>query len=156
MTDASASSIAAIIQLTIAPVFLLAGLGGILNVVASRLSRVVDRVRTLERDVPTAEAELQAAEICELGILDRRLRLCHWSVGFCTTAALLICLVVMILFVANLVTLKFAIPVSLLFIAAMVSVTIGLLLFLLEVTIATRFVRVNEKFVARGGGRHAA
>jgi hypothetical protein len=39
--------------------------------------------------------------------------------------------------------------VSLLFIAAMVSVTIGLLLFLLEVTIATRFVRVNEKFVAR-------
>ena len=153
MPEASISDIGQIIELAIAPVFLLAGLGGILNVVASRLSRVVDRVRVLERDVPTAEAELQAVELRELAILDRRLSLCHWSVALCTTAALLICLVVMILFVADLVGLKFAFWVSLLFIAAMASLTAGLLLFLLEVTIATRFVRVNEQFVTRTGSR---
>jgi hypothetical protein len=153
--EASISNIAQIIQLAIAPVFLLAGLGGILNVVASRLARVVDRVRTLERDYPTADAELQAEELRELAILDRRMGLCHWSVALCTAAALLICLVVMILFIADLISLNFALPVSLLFVAAMVSVTVGLSLFLFEVTIATRSVRVNEKFVLRRGPKNA-
>lgn len=149
MTEASIPSIAHIIQLSIAPVFLLAGLGGILNVVATRLARVVDRVRSLERHLPTADAELQAIELRELAILDRRMGLCHWSIALCTVSALLICVVIIVLFVADLASINFAIPVSLLFIGAMTSVTLGLLLFLFEVTIATRFVRVDEKFVRR-------
>jgi hypothetical protein len=55
--------------------------------------------------------------------------------------------------VADLVAIKFAIAVSLLFIAAMISLTCGLLLFLAEVTIATRFVRVSDKFVTRRRSR---
>lgn len=149
MIDPGISGIAHIIQLAIAPVFLLAGLGSLINVVATRLARVVDRVRKLEADLPEADEDLREVELRELAVLDRRITLCHWSVGLCTAAALLICLVVMILFIANLVALHFAIPVSLLFIAAMASVTLGLSLFLLEVTIATRFVRVNEKFLMR-------
>lgn len=154
MTATNVSTIANIIQLAVAPVFLLAGIGGILNVVAARLARVVDRVRKLETDIPTADPELQAAELTELAILDRRMSFCHWSVGLCTTAALLICIVVMVLFVADMAPINFAAPVSLLFIAAMASLTLGLLLFLAEVTIATRSVRVNEKFVGRKRGRH--
>lgn len=153
MTDTSVSTIAHIIQLAIAPVFLLAGIGSILNVMAGRLSRVVDRARRLELMVPDASAEDREIEIHELEILDRRMGICHWAIGFCTAAALLICVVVVILFVADLVTIKFAIPVSLLFIGAMVSLTCGLLLFLAEINIATRFVRVNEKFVSRGRRR---
>ncbi|MDB5698467.1 MAG: hypothetical protein JWN69_1271 [Alphaproteobacteria bacterium] len=76
--------------------------------------------------------------------------ICHWAIGLCITAALLICLVVMILFVADIIAIKFAVPISLLFIAAMISLTCGLLLFLLEITIATRFVRVNEKYLVQG------
>jgi len=149
MTEASISTIAQIIQLAVAPVFLLAGIGSLLNVMAGRLARVVDRARQLERHVPTADAEEQAIELRELEILDRRMTFCHWSIGLNTTAALLICLVVMILFIADLVEMKFALYVSLLFIAAMFSLTIGLLLFLAEVTLATRFVRVSEKFLDR-------
>lgn len=149
MTDASISTIAHIIQLAVAPVFLLAGIGSILNVFAARLARVVDRARRLEMLVPDADEEERAIEIHELEILDRRMAICHWAIGLCTAAALLICLVVVILFVADMVEIRFAIPVSLLFIAAMVSLTCGLLLFLAEVTIATRFVRVSEKFVRR-------
>lgn len=151
MTDASISTIAHIIQLAVAPVFLLAGIGSILNVFAARLARVVDRARRLEMLVSNADDEERSIEIQELEILDRRMAICHWAIGLCTAAALLICLVVVILFVADIVEIRFAIPVSLLFIAAMVSLTCGLLLFLAEVTIATRFVRVNEKFVRRGG-----
>lgn len=146
MDQTDLTGVAHIIQLAVAPVFLLAGLGGILNVVASRLARVVDRVRSLEQHIPTAEPELKAIELRELAILSKRITLCHWSVGLCTTAALLICIVVIVLFVASLVRLDFAVTVSLLFIAAMSAAAIGLLIFLVEVTLATRFVRVDERF----------
>lgn len=147
MTETSVATVANIIQLAVAPVFLLAGIGGILNVVAHRLARVVDRVRSLESDVGTADAETR--DLRTLAILDRRMRLCHWAIGLCVGAALLISVVVIILFIADLAAINFAIPVSLLFIAAMASLTLGLLLFLSEVTIATRSVRVDEKFVTR-------
>lgn len=147
------SNIAQIIQLVIAPVFLLAGVSGLLNVVAARLARVVDRVRSLELDVPNADDTLRAQEIEELQILDRRIRLCHLSIGLCTASALLICLVVIVLFVVSLQSMNFAVPVSLLFIAAMLCLTAGLMLFLTEVTIATRSVRVSEQYVVRRGPR---
>jgi hypothetical protein len=149
MFNIPASNIAHIIQLAVAPVFLLAGIGGILNVVATRLARVVDRVRSLERDLPGSDPDQLEVGMRELAILDRRMGVCHWSIALSTVAALLICLVVMILFITDLVALNFAIPVSLLFIAAMVSLTLGLSLFLFEVTIATRFVRVDEQYIMR-------
>lgn len=149
MTAADVSSIAHTIELAVAPVFLLAGIGGILNVVASRLARVMNRVRSLERDVHVADEEVRAREVAELGVLHRRVRLCQMSIGLCTSSALLICLVVIVLFVATLVAMNFALIVSLLFIAAMISLTLGLLLFLAEVTISTRFARVNEDYIMR-------
>ena len=154
MIPTNVSAIAQTIQLAVAPVFLLAGIGGILNVVAGRLARVVDRVRRIENDIPSADPQLRREEIDQLALLDRRIRYCHWSIGLCTAAALLICLVVIILFVARLAPIGFAIPVSLLFIAAMATLTLGLLLFLAEVTVATRSVRVNEKFLRRGKAGH--
>jgi hypothetical protein len=153
MTDVATSAIAQVIQLAVAPVFLLAAIGSLLNVFAGRLARVVDRARHLERHVPAAAEEERAAALRELEILERRMSISHWAIGLCTTAALLICLVVMILFVSDLVALRFSIPVSLLFIGAMASLTLGLLLFLAEVTLATRFVHVSEEFVARRRSR---
>lgn len=154
ISTASVDAIASIIQLSVAPVFLLAGVAGILNVLAARLARVVDRARKLEADYSVVDRHVEKAEIRELAILDRRMGLCHWSIGLCTFAALLVCVVVAVLFVAVLSDLHFAVPVSLLFIAAMASVTLGLLLFLAEVTIATRWVRVSEQFVRKGKPRY--
>ncbi|MBA3677354.1 MAG: DUF2721 domain-containing protein [Sphingosinicella sp.] len=156
INPASVNAVASIIQLSIAPVFLLAGIAGILNVLAARLARIVDRARNLESDVPTADALVQEAELKELVILDRRMTMAHWAIGLCTFAALLVCLVVMLMFVAVISALQFAVPVSLLFIAAMASVTLGLMLFLAEVTIATRWVRVSEQFVLKGKPRYGS
>jgi hypothetical protein len=154
ISHTSINAIASIIQLSVAPVFLLAGIAGILNVLAARLARIVDRARNLESDFPTADSDVQRAELRELVILDRRMTMAHWAIGLCTFAALLVCVVVMVLFVAVISALQFAVPVSLLFIGAMVSVTLGLLLFLAEVTIATRWVRVSEQFVLKGKPRY--
>lgn len=143
------TDVAHIIQLAVAPVFLLAGIAGILNVVAHRLARVVDRVRTIELHIPEADEEAKRMELDELAILERRMRTCHLSVGFATAAALLISLVVIILFVATLTRVDIGVPVSVLFILAMTCLTLSLTLFLVEVTVATRFVRVKEEFRRR-------
>ncbi len=130
MITGSISTVARTIQLAVAPVFLLAGIAGILNVVATRLARVVDRVRELERDIPEAEQAIRDQELSELAILGRRMSVCHLSIGLCTASALLICMVVMILFLAGLTGMDFATSVSLLFIGATLCLTLGLLLFL--------------------------
>lgn len=153
VSDANVSLIAHIIQLAVAPVFLLAGIGSILNVLAHRLARVVDHARRIEARVPDEAEELRARDIRALAVLDRRMAYTHWAIGLCTTAALLICVVVVVLFVADLIAINFAIPVSLLFIAAMISLTLGLLLFLAEVTVATRHVRVSEQFLLKSKSR---
>jgi len=46
--DARVSTIAQVIQLSVAPVFLLSGVGTLLVVLTNRLARIVDRTRTLE------------------------------------------------------------------------------------------------------------
>nr|WP_295373189.1 DUF2721 domain-containing protein [uncultured Sphingosinicella sp.] len=141
------STIAEIIQLAIAPVFLLVGIGSLLNVMTGRLARIIDRVRVLEEDVLTADDQRRRDEIGELSVLSRRLSICQWAIAMCTVSAVLVCVMVIVLFVASIGTMDFATPVALLFIAIMAALTLGLALFFLEVTISTRVVRVREEYV---------
>jgi hypothetical protein len=99
---APVSAIAHLISLAIAPVFLLAGIGSILNVLAGRLARSVDRWRRLEDQYEGLEGEALAEAMRELHILDRRMTVINLAIGCCTGSALFICLVVAILFVADL------------------------------------------------------
>ena len=147
MEEETIAAVANIIQLAVAPVFLLAGIGSILNVVAQRLARVIDRARKLEAHLDEIGGDTPPHYVAELKILDRRMTMCHGAIGFCTASALFVCLVVIVLFLADLVALEFTVPVSLLFTTAMLSLTVGLILFLCEVTIATRSVRVNDQYI---------
>jgi len=131
------AAIAHQIQLAVAPVFLLAGIGGFLNVLAHRLARVVDRSRQLEGE-SGAHAE-------ELALLDRRMRVVNLSLSLCTASALSICVVVAILFVADLAKIAFAQPIAWLFIGAMLLLIAGLLLFLYEVQLAMQALRLGRR-----------
>ena len=88
------------IQLAVAPVFLLAGIGAILNVLATRLARIVDRSRELHARRENVKAETQLQIDWELDILVKRGRVVHRAIGFATVAALLVCLVIAILFIS--------------------------------------------------------
>ena len=85
--------VAHIIQLAIAPVFTLAGIGALLNVMANRLARVVDRWRTLEASLPEAEPLTRSLYHSELAVLDKRMERIHRAISLSTAAALLICVV---------------------------------------------------------------
>ena len=139
------SQIAHLIQLAIAPVFLLAGIGAILNVLAQRLARVVDRARTLEAEFASLGPDHRERVSNELGLLDRRMHVVNHSISACTTSELFVCLVVALLFVADLADIKFGTPVALLFILAMLFLIIGLVLFLWEIRLAMNAIRIRSE-----------
>ena len=60
-TEQSTEIIARAIQLSIAPVFLLTGIAGLLGVMATRLARVIDRARSFEGTWPDLDAKARAA-----------------------------------------------------------------------------------------------
>lgn len=138
-----AIDIGSAIQQAVTPVFLLTAIGGILNVLAHRLSRVVDRARHLESNVGTYTAERRRIAIDDLAVLARRMAAANWAIALCTLAALLVCLVVVLLFVEQLVGGKLDVTVAWLFIAATLMLTGGLSLFLWEIQLALRSVRVR-------------
>jgi hypothetical protein len=154
----SVDNIAHNIQLALAPVFLLTGIGSILNVLAARLSRVVDRARRVEADIlaydPARLGNTPTTTLAdarrELLWLDKRMAAANWAIVMCTLSALLIAIVVAILFVGDLLPVRGSNIVALLFVAAMLLLISGLMLFLYEVQIALRSVRVNNWLKGRG------
>lgn len=146
--DMSVSDISAAIQVAIAPIFLLVGTGSLLNVVTSRLGRVVDRVRKLEELIEAGEEEtLRKRHTAELAALDRRLRFGNRAVFFCSTSAVLICVLVAVVFVLGFFGSAAGVVVAALFFAAIACLCLGLISFLWEVRIATGILRVRHELL---------
>lgn len=137
------------VQLAIAPVFLIAGIGALLNVMANRLGRVIDRARVLEKDIAGYDEGTRRHALAELTILDRRMALVHWAIYCCAASALAVCLVIAALFVGDLADAAVGTVVAALFIGAMVLIVAGLVIFLIETGIATRSVRVRWEVLTR-------
>jgi hypothetical protein len=135
--ETSITTVAHVIQLAVAPVFLLTGIGAILAVLTNRLARVVDRFRVLERSLPETGMHPRAGESTEMARLSRRSRLIHWAISLCTVAALLICIVIATLFIGSILNVDVSATIASLFIAAMLALIAGLLSFLREIALAT-------------------
>lgn len=144
---ASLDAIAHVIQLSVAPVFLLTGIGALLGVMTNRLARIVDRARTLEPQLPDAEAAAAQHIETDLSELARRARLTNRAITLLVAAALLVCLVIVGLFVTAYYAWSPDLTrvVATLFAAAMVALIAGLLTFLREVYIATATLRIGRR-----------
>lgn len=145
--DLSVSTVAEIVRLALAPVFLLSGIGAFLNVLASRLSRIVDRSREIEPRLLASRGSEHDRWIADLKILDRRMHLIGWATGLSVVSAVLTCLMVVLLFAANLIRTHLGTEIALLFIASMLAIGAGFSVFLLETTIASRAVRVRSELL---------
>lgn len=131
------TSLAQVIQLAVAPVFLLAGVGSILNVLANRIGRIIDRARLMEDRLVSSDAETARALHQRLKVLSRRASLINRAIGLCVLSGLLVSLVVAALFVSSSLRLDLAAPISVTFVIALFSLAISLVYFLREVFIAT-------------------
>ena len=129
--------------MSVAPVFLLAGIGGLLVVLNSRLVRIIDRSRELQaltqsRDTPvSSERESKT----ELQAMKRRMALVMKAIELLTVTILLVALVVAVVFISVVTQLDLALLVVPLFVMAMVCLMAAALLFQREVQLATAQVR---------------
>ena len=138
ITELPTTTIVRAIQLAVALVFLLTGVASILSVLTSRLGRIIDRSRFLHSKLLSLKKGTQDKEIqVELMVLTKRNRLINWAIGLCTICVLLICSVIAILFLDSFIILNMAIPIASLFVAAMLSLIMALILFIGEIYLAT-------------------
>ena len=130
------NNVAHVIQLAVAPVFLLTGIGALLSVLVTRLGRVVDRFRSLEALHDTIDDAARAEAAIEMERLRQRARMVHWAIGLCTSSALLVCIVIATLFVGTVTGTQVPVLIAILFIGVMLALVAGLLCFLREIAIA--------------------
>ena len=130
------TDVAHVIQLAIAPVFLLNAVAAIIAVLANRLGRIVDRLRFYEdRAKPIEDADLpRAQEECER--LARRLRLIYLAMTFEAFCALFVGMLIIVAFVDSFVAANYSKLIAALFAAAMMAFIGGLVMFLREIFIA--------------------
>ena len=147
MGEMDISPVAHVIQLSVAPVFLLSGIGAILAVMTNRLGRIIDRARTLEAQLENAPPERAATLEADLETLAHRARLIGPAITLCTGTALLVCTVIAVLFLSASLHFDASVPVALLFVASMLAFFLGLLWFLREIFVATSNLRIASRRV---------
>jgi len=142
--DFGVAAVAHVISLAVAPVFLLSGIGAMLAVMTQRLARVIDRARKLEARLEQHPQEEETLHQ-QFRTLSRRAKLVGRAITLCTITALLVCAVIAILFLGATMGFDASFPVAILFVVAMLSFFIGLLIFLREIMVATANLRIGPK-----------
>ena len=134
MGSAPIHAIAQVIQLAVAPVFLLTGIAGFLSVLSHRLSRVVDRTHIIDRFMHEINTEEhQKLLYKEAKSLSKRTRIINWAIRLSVGSALIICIVVMCLFISDVALFELGAVIAYLFVAAMLLIILSLLMLILEV-----------------------
>ena len=142
--DLQTENVAKLIQLALGPVFLISGVGITLSMLTQRLARIVDRARNLETQRESTSSEKKLATIDEdLKVIFRRARHINAANALCTSSALLTALVVTLLFASEFVPLGVGGAIAVMFVSSMGCLSSAFLMFLLEVRIATKALRIG-------------
>ena len=145
------TSVTHVIQLAVAPVFLLTAIATLISALNVRLGRIVDRERALEALAPTG-SDQGTDQQREFAVLYRRAHLSYVAILAAGIAGLFICLVVALAFVGVLLEVDLARVLAVLFALAMVSVITSLSVFLREIYLA---VSARERYSALARARAA-
>jgi len=144
--------IAHLIQVALTPIFLISAIGVTLNVLTSRLARIVDRARAMEDRLLKADHVHDGRDLhAQLKILARRSRWINAAITLITLSALFIALVVVMLFVNAFLRYEYSLVIAGMFIMSMVTLAAALLAFLIEVRIATTTLRIGIIEASRHG-----
>lgn len=136
------STVVELIQFSLAPVFLIVGIGQMLNVVTGRLARVIDRIRWYENRQSDVSDKLPSHECKEMKALMTRMKFANWAITFLTGAAVIICVDVTLLLINGLTTIALDTAILSLFMLSLASLTAGLVCFFIEVSVATASLKM--------------
>jgi len=144
--------IAHLIQVALTPIFLISAIGVTLNVLTSRLARIVDRARAMEERLLQPDRVPDGRDLnAQLKVMERRSRWINAAITLIILSALFISLVVVLLFVNAFLRWELSAVIAGLFILSMLSLAAALLAFLIEVRIATRTLRIGIEEAFRIG-----
>jgi hypothetical protein len=135
--------ISEILASAVSPVFLLAGVGALLNVMTGRLGRIVDRLRYLQEYIDKTSSEDKKTILLNRKQSVFRMRLIYASIFFCTLSGLMVCIVIGALFIGEINTYSIDTFISILFILCMASLIISFILLATEIFIATKTINRN-------------
>lgn len=153
ITSVGIDSITSMIQLSVAPVFLLAGVAGILNLFSTRLIRIIDKVDRLDKfeqeqkSLNNMSNDLKNMIKARRDFLTMRMNNTNLAIFFGTTTGLLIALVIITIFLSSFFHFEYTIFIAILFILAMCSLVISLILFLKELFYTTKFINNKESYI---------
>lgn len=157
--DTAVNTVSHLIQLSVAPVFLIAGVGAILGVLSQRLARIIDRLERLNHKINQVAGEesqhRRAIEVKAEGskslklqrhYLQIRAKNMNIAILLCILTGLLVASVIMILFLSSFLAFDGGLLIASLFILGMGSFMASLGLFIREIFMATYFMqRAQEK-----------
>jgi hypothetical protein len=128
--------ITSVIQLAVAPVFMLTAVGTIISALNMRLGRAVDRRRVLELGLRARSGAEDDGARAELAQIARRIHYVYLSIVFSVLSGLFVCLLIAGAFIGAFVAANLTRMVAALFVLAVASLTVSLLLFLREIFLA--------------------
>ena len=139
------SQVAQTIQLALAPVFLLAGIGAFLNVCVGRLARIIDRARLLEGRILTSRGREHDRMVAEIRVLDRRMSVVNSAIFLTVVSACAVCLVVILLFAGNLFGAHLGTLIAILFSLSMLLQAAAFGTFIQEIRLASRIIHIRNE-----------
>jgi len=126
------SELIPVLQVAIGPVVLVSGVGLLILSLTNRLGRVIDRGRSLVRELPGVPEQNQESTRQQLTILSRRAILLQRAIVFATICVLFAAVLVITLFFTAALKIEDAWFIGLLFVGAMGSLIVSLIAFLQE------------------------
>lgn len=138
----------AIIQLALAPIFLIVGIGTLVNVATGRVARIIDRARWFEDLAREAPDRINNRAKREIRSLNKRMKLANWSINYLIASAVITCINVILIMVNGLIQANMEVIILMTFMLSMMLLTGGLMAFFLEVSVATATLKIREIDIA--------
>jgi type IV secretory pathway VirB6-like protein len=135
------------IQLALTPVFMLVAIGNIMNILSTRLARIVDRSRVLQQLHPETDGPEHDAVVREIRLVARRIHLIGRAILLLVSAGLCVGVTVVLLFIEDMAGVDLKPLVSIIFVASLALLIGALLLFLRETREATAALRIPETYL---------
>lgn len=141
------STIVQTIQLALTPVFVLVAIGNILNILSTRLGRVVDRARTLQERHNETHGPEHDMIVLEIRLVDKRINIITNAIRFMVLSALCIGTTVAVLFLQGLAGFAMHGIAAIIFLASIVLLLVALVLFLRETQVAKEALSIPRDYL---------
>ncbi len=146
-SEFAGADIVTVLQIAMAPAFLLVGIGAMLNLFAGRLARIIDRSRDLQALYKTTTGMDHDLVVAELGDLQVRLRVVNSAIFLSVVSAIIACMLIGMLFIMGLASIDLSLGVAGAFVVAISLLSLALVQFLREVRIGVRDFMIREEYL---------